>query len=224
VETTALGSKFHLHMPQNDGDIDLRISGLFSVYNAMGAAALACAAGIPFESVQKGLSSLPGVAGRLESVDEGQDFSVYVDYAHTPDALINVLSTCRDFAKGRVLSLFGCGGDRDPKKRPLMGEAAGKLSDYVIVTSDNPRTEDPLLILKAAEEGVKKTGTPYLSHENRREAIALALAMMKKDDILVIAGKGHEDYQEINGVKYPFDDREIARDWLRANKNRDKEQ
>ncbi|MCL2671259.1 MAG: UDP-N-acetylmuramoyl-L-alanyl-D-glutamate--2,6-diaminopimelate ligase [Clostridiales bacterium] len=217
IEITNAGSAFHLQLPGVGAHINLRISGLFSVYNALGAAALAQLAGIPFPAIVRGLESLTVVPGRLEAVDEGQPFSVYVDYAHTPDALINVLNTCRGFAKKRVFSLFGCGGDRDPKKRPLMGEAAGRLSDYVVITSDNPRSEDPDSIIREAEIGVKKTGTPYLVRENRREAIHLALSMLEKDDILVIAGKGHEDYQEIRGVKYHFDDREVVREWLRAN-------
>lgn len=216
IEITDAGSSFHLQLPDAGGPLHLHISGLFSVYNAMGAAALARAAGIPFPAIVRGLEKLRTIPGRLEAVEEGQDFSVYVDYAHTPDALNNVLQTCRSFAKGRVLSLFGCGGDRDAEKRPLMGEAAGRLSDYVILTSDNPRSEDPNAILQAAESGVIKTGTPYLIHENRREAIALALSMLQKNDILVIAGKGHENYQEIQGVKQHFDDREVVREWLRA--------
>ena len=145
----------------------------------------------------------------------GRPFAVYVDYAHTPDALENVLTSVRQFAKARVVSLFGCGGDRDRSKRPLMGEIGGRHSDFVVVTSDNPRTENPEDIVRAVELGVQKSGTPYRSIINRREAIAFALSMLEADDILVIAGKGHENYQEINGVKHHFDDREIVEELLK---------
>ena len=173
-------------------------------------------AGFSREEIVSGLEELKGVAGRLQSVDtNGKPFSVYVDYAHTPDALENVLLAVRAFAKARVLCLFGCGGDRDRAKRPLMGEIGGRHSDYVIVTSDNPRSEEPEAIIKAIEEGVRKSGTPYTVIENRKEAIASALSMLEENDILVVAGKGHENYQEINGVKHHFDDKEIVEELLR---------
>lgn len=149
IEITTQGASFHLFTPQGNGRISLHISGLFSVYNAMGTAALCTAAGIPFSCIVKGLEGLRGVAGRLECVDTGdRPFSVYVDYAHTPDALQNVLETARGFTRRRLISVFGCGGDRDHGKRPIMGEIGGRYSDHVILTSDNPRTEDPMDILK----------------------------------------------------------------------------
>ena len=210
------GVRFHLRTPNGEGPVRMHISGLFSVYNAMGAAAIAQSIGISFADILKGLESLTGVSGRLQSVNtHGHPFAVYVDYAHTPDALENVLTSVRAFAKARVVSLFGCGGDRDRTKRPLMGEIGGRHSDFVVVTSDNPRTENPEDIVRAVELGVQKSGTPYVSIVNRREAIAYALSILEPDDILVIAGKGHENYQEINGVKHHFDDREIVEEILK---------
>lgn len=217
IEITTQGASFHLFTPQGNGRISLHISGLFSVYNAMGTAALCTAAGIPFSCIVKGLEGLRGVAGRLECVDTGdRPFSVYVDYAHTPDALQNVLETARGFTRRRLISVFGCGGDRDHGKRPIMGEIGGRYSDHVILTSDNPRTEDPMDILKAVEEGVKRTATPYIVTENRREAIREALEEAGDGDVIVIAGKGHESYQEINGVRHYFDDKEIVLSLLRG--------
>lgn len=217
IEITTQGASFHLFTPQGNGRISLHISGLFSVYNAMGTAALCTAAGIPFSCIVKGLEGLRGVAGRLECVDTGdRPFSVYVDYAHTPDALQNVLETARGFTRRRLISVFGCGGDRDHGKRPIMGEIGGRYSDHVILTSDNPRTEDPMDILKAVEEGVKRTATPYIVTENRREAIREALEEAGDGDVIVIAGKGHESYQEINGVRHHFDDKEIVLSLLRG--------
>lgn len=217
IKITTQGASFHLFTPQGNGRISLHISGLFSVYNAMGTAALCTAAGIPFSCIVKGLEGLRGVAGRLECVDTGdRPFSVYVDYAHTPDALQNVLETARGFTRRRLISVFGCGGDRDHGKRPIMGEIGGRYSDHVILTSDNPRTEDPMDILKAVEEGVKRTATPYIVTENRREAIREALEEAGDGDVIVIAGKGHESYQEINGVRHHFDDKEIVLSLLRG--------
>ena len=217
IEITTQGASFHLFTPQGNGRISLHISGLFSVYNAMGTAALCTAAGIPFSCIVKGLEGLRGVAGRLECVDTGdRPFSVYVDYAHTPDALQNVLETARGFTRRRLISVFGCGGDRDHGKRPIMGEIGGRYSDHVILTSDNPRTEDPMDILKAVEGGVKRTATPYIVTENRREAIREALEEAGDGDVIVIAGKGHESYQEINGVRHHFDDKEIVLSLLRG--------
>lgn len=219
IDITTDGVTFHLHTPHGDGRILLHISGLFSVYNAMGAAALMDGLGYSMKDIIAGLGQLSGVAGRLQSVNTySTPIAVYVDYAHTPDALQNVLTTVRGFAKARVIALFGCGGDRDKVKRPIMGEIGGRHSDFVVVTSDNPRTEDPMLIISEIEAGVKRTGTPYKVIENRRDAIAYALSIAQKSDIIVIAGKGHENYQEINGVKHHFDDKEIVEELLRQRK------
>ena len=155
------------------------------------------------------------VPGRIELLDTGTPYRVILDYAHSPDSLENVLKAVRETAKGRMIALFGCGGDRDRAKRPLMGEIAGRLADYCILTSDNPRNEDPMDILNAIEEGIKPTGCPYIVIENRREAIRYALTNAQKDDVVVLAGKGHETYQEINGVKHPFDEKVIVDELLR---------
>jgi UDP-N-acetylmuramoyl-L-alanyl-D-glutamate--2,6-diaminopimelate ligase len=149
------------------------------------------------------------------SAGKNVPFSVFVDYAHTPDALENVLKTIREFAKRRVICVFGCGGNRDRAKRPIMGEIAGRFSDLAIITSDNPRNENPMDIIDTIEEGVKRSGTHYLVIENRRDAIAHALELAEPEDVVLIAGKGHENYQEINGTKYHFDDKEIVEELLR---------
>lgn len=216
IDIQTSGVRFLLRTPKGESMVRLHISGLFSIYNAMGAAAMMQQAGFALKDIVAGLEALSGVAGRLQAVDTGdRPFSVYIDYAHTPDALENVLTTVHAFAKARVLALFGCGGDRDRVKRPLMGEIGGRHADFVIVTSDNPRSENPEAIIRTIEEGVKKSGTPYVTITNRREAIEYALSRMEPDDILVIAGKGHENYQEINGVKYHFDDKEVVEELLR---------
>ena len=216
IEITTTGASFHLFTPKGDGRVDLHISGLFSVYNAMGTAALMVAAGVPFATIRKGLEKLKCVVGRLQAADTfGRPFAVYVDYAHTPDALKNVLVTARGFAKNRLISVFGCGGDRDHGKRPIMGEISGRYADFSVVTSDNPRTEDPMVIIDSIEEGIRRTAAPYVIIEDRRKAIHYALDMARDGDVIVVAGKGHETYQEINGVKHHFDDREIVEEYLR---------
>jgi UDP-N-acetylmuramoyl-L-alanyl-D-glutamate--2,6-diaminopimelate ligase len=180
----------------------------------MGAAGMALAIGIKLSAVKAGLESLTSVSGRLEPVRTSRGFSVFVDYAHTPDALENVLKTVQQFAKGRVICVFGCGGDRDRAKRPIMGEIAGRFSEFAVITSDNPRTEDPMVIIDSIEDGMKRSGTKYTVIENRKEAIRYALSVAQDDDVIMIAGKGHENYQEINGTKYHFDDKEIVEELL----------
>lgn len=215
IDITTRGVLFDLGFPGGLTRINIPIPGLFSVFNAMGAVAVALALRITMEHIKGGLEDMQSVSGRLEPLDTGgRGFSVFVDYAHTPDALENVLKTVRGFAKGRIITVFGCGGDRDRAKRPIMGEIAGRYSDQLVVTSDNPRSEDPYEIIVAIEEGVKKSGCPFVTIEQRREAIRHALQMAKKDDVIVIAGKGHENYQEINGVKYHFDDKEAVLELL----------
>ena len=215
IDITTDGVQFDLHTPEGDVLMHLQTPGLFSVFNAMGATGLAQAIGIRLSCIKEGLESLTSVSGRLESVPTQRSFSVFVDYAHTPDALENVLKTVREFAKGRVICVFGCGGDRDRAKRPIMGEIAGRFSEFAVITSDNPRTENPMSIIESIEEGVKKSGTHYTVIESRREAIRYALSMAKDRDVIMIAGKGHENYQEINGTKYHFDDKEIVEELLK---------
>jgi UDP-N-acetylmuramoyl-L-alanyl-D-glutamate--2,6-diaminopimelate ligase len=177
------------------------------------------AEGIPLERIGRSLESVPGVEGRFEPVYAGQDFLVLVDYAHTPDSLENVLQTIREFAQGKVITVFGCGGDRDRTKRPIMGEKAALYSDYVYVTSDNPRSEDPERIVHDIMRGIKRVPERAGHAEvvlDRREAIRKAVARAGAKDVVLIAGKGHETYQEIQGVRHPFDDREAAKEAIRS--------
>jgi UDP-N-acetylmuramoyl-L-alanyl-D-glutamate--2,6-diaminopimelate ligase len=175
------------------------------------------ALGVDLNDIKQGLKVAKGVPGRAQIVETGKNFTALIDYAHTPDGLENILSAVKGFAKGRVVTLFGCGGDRDKTKRPIMGRIVGTMSDFCIVTSDNPRTEDPMQIILQIEEGVKGTECPYIIIENRYEAIQYALHNAQKDDVIVLAGKGHETYQEINGKKYPFDENEIVKEILSKN-------
>ena len=194
--------------------VTLHIPGAFSLYNALAALAAAQALGIPIEDAAQALSLCQGVRGRAEVVPTDTDYTVLIDYAHTPDGLKNILSTVCGFADARVLVVFGCGGDRDRAKRPIMGEIAGRYSELAVVTSDNPRTEEPMAIIETIEEGVKRSGAKYVVIENRRAAIAYAISVAEPDDVILIAGKGHENYQEINGTRYHFDDKEIVRELL----------
>jgi len=217
IEITPAGASFDMVLLKDKIHIDLKIPGLFSVYNSLSAAGACTAIGIPPYFIKEGLETLPSVSGRFEVLDTGsRGYTVILDYAHTPDSLENTLQTVNEFVRGRIITVFGCGGDRDRTKRPIMGEIAGMLSDYSIITSDNPRTEIPSEIILQIEEGMKKTGADYICIENRREAIRFALENARKDDIIVLAGKGHETYQEINKVKYPFDEKIIVRELLNS--------
>ena len=187
-------------------DFSLAIPGRFSIYNALSAIGACKALGLNNEQISKGLAMAKGVRGRAQVVDLGYDFTVMIDYAHTPDGIQNILSTVKGFAKGRVVILFGCGGDRDNSKRPIMGEVASRLADFCIVTSDNPRTEEPSEIIKQILVGVKGD---HIVIENRREAIEYAVRNAKKDDVIVLAGKGHETYQTIGKTNIHFDEEEI---------------
>ena len=184
----------------------LAIPGKFSVYNALSAIGALKALGVDDEIIRQGLSEAKGVRGRAEVVPVSENFTVLVDYAHTPDGIENILKTAKGFAKGRVVILFGCGGDRDNTKRPVMGEIASSLADFCIVTSDNPRTENPMDIINEILPGVKGE---HIVIENRREAIEYAIKNAKKDDVIILAGKGHEDYQQIGKEKIHFDEVEI---------------
>jgi UDP-N-acetylmuramoyl-L-alanyl-D-glutamate--2,6-diaminopimelate ligase len=218
VTSGAAGNRFVLtdartgvHAP-----ISSPLVGDFNVANALAAAATALAAGFPFGAVLAGLAAPLTVPGRMERVDAGQPFTVLVDYAHTPDALARALAAARDITHGRVLVVFGCGGDRDAAKRPLMGEAAGRAADVVIVTSDNPRSEAPEAIAAAALIGVEQAGASATVELDRRAAIAGALRAARPGDVVLVAGKGHESGQTAGGVTLPFDDRVVARDELGA--------
>lgn len=200
----------------------LRINtpGKFSVYNALCAAGICTACGISAEAISEGLSKASGVCGRAEVVPTGKDYTVMIDYAHTPDGIENILRSIRGFATGRVVILFGCGGDRDRTKRPKMGKIAGELADFCIVTSDNPRSEDPEFIISEIVPGVLETGCKYVVVPNRRDAIKYALDNAKKDDVILLAGKGHETYQILNDGTIHFDEREIVHEIL-GEENRD---
>lgn len=215
IDITARGVQFDMKYKNITSRLNIPIPGLFSVFNAMGAAGVALTLGWTLDSIKGGLENMMSVSGRLEPLPTGRhEFTVLLDYAHTPDALENVLKTVRGFAAGRVVTLFGCGGDRDHAKRPIMGEVAGRYSDFLVVTSDNPRSEEPMAIIEAIEEGVKKSGCEYVVIENRRDAIQYALANARKNDVILLAGKGHENYQEINGGKHHFDEKEIVAELL----------
>jgi UDP-N-acetylmuramoyl-L-alanyl-D-glutamate--2,6-diaminopimelate ligase len=190
--------------------------GSFHVYNILAAVACGLILGYELEVMARAIETCAGAPGRFERVEHAGDFAVVVDYAHTDDALRNVLRTAREVARGRVITVFGCGGDRDRTKRAPMGEAAASLSDVVILTSDNPRTEDPEQILADAEVGLRRVGKPYLKFVDRRAAIQRAIAEAQSGDVVLIAGKGHEDYQIIGDKVIHFDDKEVARETLAA--------
>ncbi len=194
--------------------INLKMTGMFNVYNAIAAASLAMILGVSGEDIKLGLESVKAVPGRIEMLPTNTPYKVILDYSHSPDALENILTTVREFARKRVIVVFGCGGDRDHGKRPIMGEIGGRLADYSILTSDNPRTEDPYAILAAIEEGIKRTRGQYTVIENRREAIRHALKTGREGDIIILAGKGHETYQEIMGVKRSFDEKVVVAELL----------
>ena len=210
----ANGAEFVLHHESfGEMALKLHITGIFNVYNVMSAVGAALAEHIDAAVIKEALEAFTAVPGRFELVKAGQDFSIIVDYAHTPDGVENVLKTARKIAKKRIIAVFGCGGDRDRTKRPIMGRLAAELADVVIATSDNPRTEDPAFILSQVEEGVDEAiGTKH--HElivDRRHAIYRAIEMAEKDDIVVILGKGHENYQILKDKTIHFDDKEEAR-------------
>ena len=189
--------------------LELGIPGAFSVYNALAAVLAALGLGLSLKDVAAALKNARGVKGRVEVVPTpGQPYTMLIDYAHTPDGLENVLRTVRGFAKGRTVVLFGCGGDRDPIKRPIMGKIAADLADFVVVTSDNPRTEEPGAIIQQILAGMEGTKTPYTVIENRREAIAWVMDHAMPDDVIVLAGKGHETYQILGHEKTHLDERE----------------
>lgn len=200
------------------GKLDARLPGGFSVYNTLAAVAAVESIGIPMEDVLETLKEFGGVKGRIEVIPTGRDFTVIIDYAHTPDGVEKILKAVREFAKGRVVAMLGCGGDRDKTKRPKMGRIAADNADYLIVTSDNPRSEDPEAILKDILVGLEGTTTPHTVVVNRREAIKYAIDNAQKDDVIVLAGKGHEDYQILSTGKIHFDEHEIVAEILNETK------
>ena len=209
---------FTAHYQGTETACTLGIPGAFSVYNALSALSAALALGIAPEKAAASLATARGVKGRAEVVPTpGKDYTVLIDYSHTPDSLENILKTVREFARGRVIAVFGCGGDRDPIKRPIMGKIAADLADLVVVTSDNPRTEDPMAIIDQILVGIPQDQTPTTVIENRRQAIRWAMDNAQAGDVIVLAGKGHETYQEIGHEKFHLDEREEVAAHLMGN-------
>lgn len=214
VRFSSEGVKYDL-IGEKIGRVNCPIPGRFSVYNSLSATSVALTLGVDFTDVLEAISKSNGVKGRIEVVPTpNQDYTVIIDYAHSPDGLENIISSLKEIAKGRVVTVFGCGGDRDKTKRPKMGKIAADLSDFCVVTSDNPRSENPSDIIKDILEGMKDSKTPYKVVENRKEAIAWAMKNAKKDDIILLAGKGHETYQILPTGTIHFDEREAVAEVL----------
>lgn len=213
ITITNISVDFKVKLGQRNERIKVNIPGRYSVYNALAAISLTTALGVDVEKIKEGLENII-VPGRNELVPNKEDLPIMLDYAHTAESLENILQASKTYTPGKVICVFGCGGDRDKEKRPRMGEVAGRLADYTIVTTDNPRTEKPEDIIADIEAGISKTKGKYEIVVDRREAIAKAIKMMGKRDLVILAGKGHETYQEINGEKFPFDERVIIKDIL----------
>ncbi|HVB87646.1 MAG TPA: UDP-N-acetylmuramoyl-L-alanyl-D-glutamate--2,6-diaminopimelate ligase [Candidatus Dormibacteraeota bacterium] len=212
LSLSAAGLEFTAHTPAGDLSVRSRLVGRMNAYNILAAIGAGIGLGLPLGQIEQGIAALEAVPGRFERVDEGQPYLVVVDYAHTDDALRNVISAARELSKGgRIITLFGAGGERDRTKRPLMGEAAGSLSDLVVLTSDNPRSEDPLRIINDVVVGLQKANATYRIEPDREQAIAIALDAAQPGDIVILAGKGHETYQVLRDGPIDFDDREKAR-------------
>lgn len=204
---------FDVETPWMRGKINVSVPGLFTIYNALAAIGVCSLLGVPYECMVKGLAHV-SVPGRAEVIFRGNNYSVITDYAHTPDSLENILSTFKKHAHGRVVCVFGCGGDRDKTKRPAMGEISGRISDFTIITSDNPRTEDPEAIIRDIEEGIKKTNGEYITIVDRRDAIKYAINNARNNDVIILAGKGHETYQIFKDKTIHFDEREVVKEIL----------
>ncbi|HEX4165219.1 MAG TPA: UDP-N-acetylmuramoyl-L-alanyl-D-glutamate--2,6-diaminopimelate ligase [Bryobacteraceae bacterium] len=216
VQSDFSGLRFDVVTERTRFRVESSLVGHINIYNILLASAVALTYDISEEHIQKGLADLQRVPGRFERVEEGQPFTVVVDYAHTDDALRNVIAVARGLRPKRVITLFGCGGDRDRAKRPLMGVAAAEMSDYVVLTSDNPRSEDPLAIMNDALVGLSRYDTPHVAEPDRERAIRKALETAAPGDVVILAGKGHETYQILRDGPIPFDDREVARRVLRS--------
>ncbi|WP_304340756.1 UDP-N-acetylmuramoyl-L-alanyl-D-glutamate--2,6-diaminopimelate ligase [Metaclostridioides mangenotii] len=214
IKSDSDGVSYRLITPTYEEVIFVPVPGMFTVYNTLAVIAACYNLGIDKSVYKEGLRVTKGVSGRFETVPNDRGMSVIVDYAHTPDALENVLKTSMEFAKGRVISVFGCGGDRDSEKRPLMGEIGQKYSDVCFITSDNPRTEDPNTIIEDVLKGIDINVDNYNVVVDRKDAIEKAVAIAKEGDVVIITGKGHEDYQIIGTTKHHFDDKEVAKDFL----------
>lgn len=213
LQITAAGSAFDVRSPWGETQVKLKLLGRYNISNALAALAAAGVTGVPLVQAARVVSQMVAVPGRLEEVSVEGGFQVFVDYAHTDDALHNVLSTLRAITAGKLIVVFGCGGNRDAKKRPLMGAVAARLADYVLLTSDNPRKENPIEIIAQIRAGAK-CSTNLEVVEDRHEAIVRALSLAEKGDVVLIAGKGHENYQEFANTVIPFDDRQVVRECM----------
>ncbi len=216
IKSGFAGSRFDLHWGGERHAIESPLVGRFNVSNILAAAGTGLSYGLNLETIARGIAACRAVPGRFERIDSGQPFLVVVDYAHTDDALRNIIQAAREIGTGRVITLFGCGGDRDRSKRPLMGMAAAELSDFVVLTSDNPRSEDPLAIMNDALVGLRRFDTPMVAEPDRTKAIRQAIGEAKPGDVVLLAGKGHETYQVLKNETIHFDDRETARAVLRS--------
>ena len=211
ITVTSSTVDFKVKIGEKNERIKTDIPGRFSVYNSLAAVCVGMEFGCDAENIKEALLNVK-VPGRSELVENEKGLTIMIDYAHSPESLESILTALKGYTRGRLISVFGCGGDRDSTKRPIMGEISGKIADFTIITSDNPRTEDPNKIIKSIETGIKKTKGKYVCIENRRDAIKEAIKMANKNDVIVLAGKGHEPYQEINGEKYDFDERVIVKE------------
>ena len=211
ITVTSTTVDFKVKIGERNERVKTGIPGRFSVYNSLAAISVATELGCTAENIKAALETVR-VPGRSELVDNKKDLNIMIDYAHSPESLESILTAVKAYTRGKLISVFGCGGDRDASKRPIMGEISGRIADFTIITSDNPRTEDPNKIIKSIETGIKKTKGKYVCIENRKEAIKEAIKMANKTDVIVLAGKGHEPYQEINGEKHDFDERKIVRE------------
>jgi UDP-N-acetylmuramoyl-L-alanyl-D-glutamate--2,6-diaminopimelate ligase len=216
ISSTIQGLRFEVQYGQTRLPIESALMGRINVYNILAACSAGFAFGLSPEIIAKGIADCRAVPGRFERVDEGQPFAVVVDYAHTDDALRNTIAVARELNPKRVITLFGCGGDRDRSKRPLMGQAAAESSDLVVLTSDNPRSEDPIGIMNDALVGLRRHDTPHLIEPDRATAIRRAIEQAQPGDIVILAGKGHETYQVLRDGTIAFDDRQVARQLLRG--------
>jgi UDP-N-acetylmuramoyl-L-alanyl-D-glutamate--2,6-diaminopimelate ligase len=210
------GLRFDLQFGKLRFPVESPLIGKINVYNILAACAAGLTYGLAPDVIARGIAALKAVPGRFERVDEGQPFVVVVDYAHTDDALRNVIAVARGLNPKRVITLFGCGGDRDRAKRPLMGQAAAEASDFVVLTSDNPRSEDPLAIMNDALVGIRRVDVPHVVEPDRQAAIRRALKEAREGDIVILAGKGHETYQVLKDKTIDFDDRAVAREVLKG--------
>lgn len=218
ISISSTGTEFNVHYNGETVHISLHLPGKFNVYNSLGCIGAAIILGLSLETIKAGLESLLSVPGRSEKIASNKGFTIIIDYAHTPDGLTNILSSTREYTKGRLIALFGCGGDRDRTKRPLMGKAAGDIADFCIVTSDNPRSEEPSLIVEDIIPGVKESGCEYVIIVDRKEALKYAIDNAKKDDVIVVAGKGHETYQILKDKTIDFNEKEIVQKFLKEDK------